>query len=120
MCARAGCATGGAGTGSSTGWERAGAVRGIAAGLHALVDVADEAEVLARAEDEGLAVGSLGEHWHERGEGRPQGLVVGYGTPRERHLSGSAGGVGARCWTGARGCRAGADWAAKRREDWAC
>ncbi|MER5804995.1 PLP-dependent aminotransferase family protein [Streptomyces mirabilis] len=59
-------------------------VRGIAAGLHALVDVADEAEVLARAEEEGLAVGHLGEHWHERGEGRPQGLVVGYGTPRER------------------------------------
>jgi GntR family transcriptional regulator/MocR family aminotransferase len=61
-----------------------GNVRGIAAGLHALVDVADEAEVLARAEKEGLAVGHLGEHWHERGEGRPQGLVVGYGTPRER------------------------------------
>lgn len=60
-------------------------VRGIAAGLHALVEVDDEAEVLARAEAEGLAVGSLGEHWHAaRGEGRPQGLVVGYGTPRER------------------------------------
>ncbi|MDT9695660.1 PLP-dependent aminotransferase family protein [Streptomyces sp. P17] len=60
-------------------------VRGIAAGLHALVEVGDEAEVLARAEAEGLAVGSLGEHWHSpEGEGRPQGLVVGYGTPRER------------------------------------
>ncbi|MCL7426293.1 PLP-dependent aminotransferase family protein [Streptomyces sp. YS415] len=60
-------------------------VRGIAAGLHALVEVADEAEALARAEAHGLAVGSLGEHWHAReGEGRPQGLVVGYGTPRER------------------------------------
>ncbi|MGW0916188.1 MocR-like pyridoxine biosynthesis transcription factor PdxR [Streptomyces sp. NPDC002784] len=63
-------------------------VRGIAAGLHALVQVADEAEALARAEAQGLAVGSLGEHWHAREdegrEGRPQGLVVGYGTPRER------------------------------------
>ncbi|MGW6732038.1 MocR-like pyridoxine biosynthesis transcription factor PdxR [Streptomyces sp. NPDC055013] len=69
--------------------ERLGArrqVRGIAAGLHALVEVDDEARVLARAEEEGLAVGRLGEHWHApgSGEGRPQGLVVGYGTPRER------------------------------------
>jgi GntR family transcriptional regulator/MocR family aminotransferase len=59
-------------------------VRGIAAGLHALVEVGDEAEVLARAEAEGLAVGRLGDHWHAPGEGRPQGLVIGYGTPRER------------------------------------
>ena len=69
--------------------ERLGArrqVRGIAAGLHALVEVDDEARVLARAGEEGLAVGHLGEHWHAPGggEGRPQGLVVGYGTPRER------------------------------------
>ncbi|TLS39624.1 PLP-dependent aminotransferase family protein [Streptomyces montanus] len=61
-----------------------GNVRGIAAGLHALVDVADEGTVLARAAEEGLAVGHLGEHWHAAGEGRPQGMVVGYGTPRER------------------------------------
>ncbi|WP_031484806.1 PLP-dependent aminotransferase family protein [Streptomyces bicolor] len=61
-------------------------VRGIAAGLHALVEVDDEARVLARAEAEGLALGRLGEHWHAPGGGeeRPQGLVVGYGTPRER------------------------------------
>jgi GntR family transcriptional regulator/MocR family aminotransferase len=59
-------------------------VRGIAAGLHALVEVADEAEVLTRAQEEGLAVGRLGDHWHAPGQGRPQGLVVGYGTPRER------------------------------------
>jgi GntR family transcriptional regulator/MocR family aminotransferase len=68
--------------------ERLGArgrVRGIAAGLHALVEVEDEAAVLERAEAEGLAVGHLGEHWHTPGgAGRPQGLVVGYGTPRER------------------------------------
>ncbi|MFE7069417.1 PLP-dependent aminotransferase family protein [Streptomyces sp. NPDC057620] len=59
-------------------------VRGIAAGLHALVEVADEGAVLARAAEKGLAVGHLGEHWHTPGDGRPQGLVVGYGTPRER------------------------------------
>lgn len=58
-------------------------VRGVAAGLHALVDVPDEEAVLARAEAEGLAVGRLGSHWHAPGEDRPQGLVVGYGTPRE-------------------------------------
>ncbi|MDT7842575.1 PLP-dependent aminotransferase family protein [Streptomyces justiciae] len=62
------------------------AVRGIAAGLHALVEVADEKEALARAEAAGVAVGRLGDHWHtaDGGEGRAQGLVVGYGTPRER------------------------------------
>ncbi|NEA51695.1 PLP-dependent aminotransferase family protein, partial [Streptomyces sp. SID10815] len=59
-------------------------VRGIAAGLHALVDVPDEAEVLARAEAEGLALGRLADHWHTPREARPQGLIVGYGTPRER------------------------------------
>jgi GntR family transcriptional regulator/MocR family aminotransferase len=59
-------------------------VRGIAAGLHALVEVADEAEVLERAEAEGLALGRLGDHWHIPDEAHPQGLVVGYGTPRER------------------------------------
>nr|WP_211283803.1 PLP-dependent aminotransferase family protein [Streptomyces antibioticus] len=62
------------------------AVRGIAAGLHALVEVADEKEALARAEAAGVAVGRLGDHWHTADgvEGRTQGLVVGYGTPRER------------------------------------
>ena len=66
--------------------ERLGArwqLKGIAAGLHALVEVGDEAEVLARAAAAGLAVGQLGDHWHESGGTRPQGLVVGYGTPRE-------------------------------------
>ncbi|MFB7502161.1 MocR-like pyridoxine biosynthesis transcription factor PdxR [Streptomyces broussonetiae] len=59
-------------------------VRGIAAGLHALVDVPDEAEALARAETVGLALSTLGDHWHNPGADLPQGLVVGYGTPRER------------------------------------
>ncbi|CAG7636656.1 Transcriptional regulator, GntR family [Actinacidiphila bryophytorum] len=63
-------------------------VLGIAAGLHALVslpeDGPDEAAVLRRAAAEGLAVGALGEHWHAQGAaGRPQGLIVGYGTPGE-------------------------------------
>ncbi|MFD4571449.1 PLP-dependent aminotransferase family protein [Streptomyces sp. NPDC058417] len=99
-------------------------VRGVAAGLHALVEVPDEAAARERAAAAGLAVGFLGEHWHARedgkggqgqsgqggegggdgtggsgggagdggaggsrggagGGGRPQGLVVGYGTPRE-------------------------------------
>ncbi|WP_028804026.1 PLP-dependent aminotransferase family protein [Streptomyces sp. 142MFCol3.1] len=59
-------------------------VRGIAAGLHALVEVDDESEVLERAEREGLSIGRLGDHWHAPDADRPQGLVVGYGTPRER------------------------------------
>ncbi|MBV2354768.1 PLP-dependent aminotransferase family protein [Streptomyces sp. J2-1] len=59
-------------------------VRGIAAGLHALIDVDEEAPLLERAEAAGLAVGHLGGHWHGPAEDRPQGLVVGYGTPRER------------------------------------
>ncbi|MFG1809202.1 PLP-dependent aminotransferase family protein [Streptomyces sp. NPDC049040] len=68
-------------------------VRGVAAGLHALLglpqDGPDEAEVLRRAAALGLAVGALGEHWHAAddavgpGPGRPQGLIVGYGTPGE-------------------------------------
>ncbi|MGX1368891.1 GntR family transcriptional regulator/MocR family aminotransferase [Streptomyces canus] len=64
--------------------ERLGArrrVHGIAAGLHALVEVEDETAVLERAAAEGLAVGSLREHWHA--DGSREGLVVGYGTPRE-------------------------------------
>ncbi|WP_424854807.1 PLP-dependent aminotransferase family protein [Streptomyces sp. SAI-170] len=58
-------------------------VRGIAAGLHALVEVDDEDAAVGRAEARGLAVGRLGDHWHAPAAGRPQGLVVGYGTPRE-------------------------------------
>nr|WSX79174.1 PLP-dependent aminotransferase family protein [Streptomyces sp. NBC_00899] len=63
-------------------------VRGIAAGLHALVGLPqggpDEAAVLRRAAAEDLAVGTLGAHWHTAdATGRPQGLIVGYGTPGE-------------------------------------
>jgi GntR family transcriptional regulator/MocR family aminotransferase len=69
--------------------ERLGArhrLRGIAAGLHVLVDLPaagpSEEEVAKRAAAHGLAVGSLGPHWHAPRAGRPQGLVVGYAGPR--------------------------------------
>ncbi|SHM00014.1 MocR-like pyridoxine biosynthesis transcription factor PdxR [Actinacidiphila paucisporea] len=68
-------------------------LRGIAAGLHALVslpqDGPDEAATLRRATAEGLAVDALGGHWHgadggdRSSPGRPRGLIVGYGTPGE-------------------------------------
>ncbi|SFF08169.1 transcriptional regulator, GntR family [Actinacidiphila alni] len=61
--------------------------RGIAAGLHALVDLPadgpDEAAVLRRAAAYSLALGSLTDHWHSPAPDRPQGLIVGYGTPSE-------------------------------------
>jgi GntR family transcriptional regulator/MocR family aminotransferase len=62
-------------------------VRGIAAGLHALVDLpADgpgEAAVLRRAASYRLALGALGEHFHSPAPGLPQALVIGYATPSE-------------------------------------
>jgi GntR family transcriptional regulator/MocR family aminotransferase len=63
-------------------------LRGVAAGLQALVGLPmegpGEAEVLRAAAAQGLAVGTLGGHWHAPDvPGRPQGLVVGYGTPGE-------------------------------------
>jgi GntR family transcriptional regulator/MocR family aminotransferase len=61
-------------------------VRGVAAGLHALVMLAEtgpgEAELAARAGGRGLALGYLGELWHAPGP-HPQGVIVGYGTPPE-------------------------------------
>jgi len=80
---------------------------GIAAGLHALVRLdprgPDEAEVRQRAARAGLALGTLGDHWHTPApettrdqhpdtapdgagapaQDRPQGLIIGYGTPGE-------------------------------------
>jgi GntR family transcriptional regulator/MocR family aminotransferase len=56
------------------------AVRGVAAGLQALISLPaaapGEAGLLARAAQHGVAVEGLGGHWHESGE-HPQGLVVG-------------------------------------------
>jgi GntR family transcriptional regulator/MocR family aminotransferase len=61
-------------------------VRGVAAGLHALVPLPPggprEPDVLAAAARHGLALGDLGSHWHAPGD-HPQGLIVGYGTPTE-------------------------------------
>jgi GntR family transcriptional regulator/MocR family aminotransferase len=62
-------------------------VRGIAAGLQALVTLPAEGpgedEVLALAGRHGLALQGLAGHWHGAGD-HPQGLVVGFGTPTER------------------------------------
>jgi len=59
---------------------------GIAAGLHVMIGLPaggpSEEDVLRRAAAHGLALGELGSHWHSPGD-HPQGLVVGYGTPRE-------------------------------------
>ncbi|SNT27621.1 GntR family transcriptional regulator / MocR family aminotransferase [Asanoa hainanensis] len=58
-------------------------VRGVAAGLHALLPLPPgvrEADVLAEATRRGLALGDLGSHWHAAGD-HPQGLIIGYGTP---------------------------------------
>jgi GntR family transcriptional regulator/MocR family aminotransferase len=61
-------------------------VRGLSAGLQALVLLPSggpgEAEVVALAAAEGLAVDGLDEHWHSPGD-HPHGLVVGFATPTE-------------------------------------
>jgi GntR family transcriptional regulator/MocR family aminotransferase len=58
--------------------------RGIAAGLHAVLDLPatgpGEADVVAHLEGRGVAVHALGRYWHRPGR-RRRGLVVGYGTP---------------------------------------
>jgi len=61
-------------------------LQGISAGLHALLTLPSEGEgeqeVCARAEASGVAIGSLGEHWHTAGP-HPQGIIVGFGTPSD-------------------------------------
>jgi len=54
---------------------------GIAAGLHVVVEVDSEAEVLARAATNDLALESLQRYWHR--DARFQGLVIGYAAPPE-------------------------------------
>jgi GntR family transcriptional regulator/MocR family aminotransferase len=58
--------------------------RGIAAGLHAVLDLPaagpSEAEVVAHLERRGVAVHALGRYWHRPGRHR-RGIVVGYCTP---------------------------------------
>ncbi|MFC9325960.1 PLP-dependent aminotransferase family protein [Kitasatospora sp. NPDC057015] len=78
--------------------ERAPGVRvtGVAAGLHAVLLLPPggpaEAELMARAGAAGLAVGGLAECRDEAagpGDGSPQGLVIGYGTPPEHAFEGA-------------------------------
>jgi GntR family transcriptional regulator / MocR family aminotransferase len=54
---------------------------GIAAGLHVVVEVASEQDVLARAAEHDLALEPLGPYWHR--ESTFEGLVVGYAAPPE-------------------------------------
>ena len=66
-------------------------VTGIAAGLHALLELPPgqrEADVVARAAGHGLALGALGPF---SATGRPgrEALVVGYGTPPEHAFTGA-------------------------------
>jgi GntR family transcriptional regulator / MocR family aminotransferase len=66
--------------------------RGIAAGLHVVVDLPDgvrEGDVVARAAGRSLAVGILGPFRHAPAPADPQGLVVGYAAPPE-HAYGQA------------------------------
>ncbi|MEV6010202.1 PLP-dependent aminotransferase family protein [Streptomyces sp. NPDC051976] len=62
-------------------------LRGVAAGLQALVGLPEdgpaEADVLRWAARQGLALGSFSDHWHTAADDRPEGLIVGYGTPGE-------------------------------------
>ncbi|MDI1463983.1 PLP-dependent aminotransferase family protein [Catellatospora sp. KI3] len=56
---------------------------GVAAGMHAVIDLPaggpGEADVVASAAARGLAVGALGPHWHTAPAA--QGLIIGYATP---------------------------------------
>jgi GntR family transcriptional regulator/MocR family aminotransferase len=62
-------------------------LRGIAAGLHATIDLPstgpDEPDILRRARARGLALRGLGGHWHRPGPDHPQGIIVGFGAPAE-------------------------------------
>jgi GntR family transcriptional regulator/MocR family aminotransferase len=68
--------------------------QGIAAGLHAVLDLpADgptDVEVVARLAANGVAVHGLGRYWHRSGR-RPRGIVVGYGTPPEHGFPAAVG-----------------------------
>jgi GntR family transcriptional regulator/MocR family aminotransferase len=57
-------------------------IRGIAAGLHLVLDVEDEAALVRAAAARGLALDGLAPYWHDPA-GRPQGLVLGYAAAPE-------------------------------------
>ncbi|OZM73916.1 hypothetical protein CFN78_06390 [Amycolatopsis antarctica] len=57
---------------------------GISAGLHLVLPLPEgvsEQQVVAAARRRSLTVDGLGRQWIRAGEDRPQGLVLGYGTP---------------------------------------
>ncbi|MFL6072827.1 MAG: PLP-dependent aminotransferase family protein [Mycobacteriales bacterium] len=60
---------------------------GIAAGLHALLPLPDggpeEADLLVRAEERGVALAGLGRYWHRPADPHPRALVIGYGAPSD-------------------------------------
>ncbi|MGE5286990.1 MAG: PLP-dependent aminotransferase family protein [Micromonosporaceae bacterium] len=71
-------------------------VRGIAAGLHAVVelpglDAGTEEAVIARAADQGLAVDGLSRYRYVPDDRAPAALVIGYGTPPDHAFSGALG-----------------------------
>ena len=74
--------------------ERAPDVRvlGIAAGLHAVLELPEgsmaEADVLALARERSLALTGLGSFWHEHGD-RPVCLQAGYATPPDHAFGGA-------------------------------
>jgi GntR family transcriptional regulator/MocR family aminotransferase len=63
-------------------------LRGIAAGLHVLIDLPaggpGEQEVLAAAEQHGVALEALGPYWHRPDAEHRQGLLVGFAAATER------------------------------------
>jgi GntR family transcriptional regulator/MocR family aminotransferase len=56
--------------------------RGVAAGLHLVLDVDGESALVAAAAARGLALDGLAPYWHDPA-GRPQGLVLGYAAAPE-------------------------------------
>jgi GntR family transcriptional regulator/MocR family aminotransferase len=60
-------------------------VEGVAAGLHAVIRLAEPGSVdlvLTEAARHGLALDDVGRHWH-RPSHDESGLIIGYGTPPE-------------------------------------
>jgi GntR family transcriptional regulator/MocR family aminotransferase len=60
-------------------------VEGVAAGLHAVIRLAEPGSVglvLSEAARHDLALDDVGRHWHRPGQ-HDSGLIVGYGTPPE-------------------------------------
>jgi hypothetical protein len=83
-CGGCACVTGAAGTARSPGSEPARA-RGIAAGLHLVLELEGigEAEALARAGERSRALYPLGPYWHAPHAEHPQALVLGYAAAPE-------------------------------------